>query len=237
MKGDRLVVKDEHIAAARRLAEVILPRLGSLPGRLILAIAGESGSGKSELAVALRQELFDRGIRAVILQQDDYFRYPPHTNAELRRRDLRHVGPSEVRLDLLDRHLAEILEGAEEIEKPLVIYEEDLITKEKLDLRRAKVVIVEGTYTSLLRHVHIRVFIDRTYRETKAARLERAREAQDEFLEKVLEIEHRIISQHKGRADLVITRDYRVEPGPATVKAAGAFGHGRPSSGENRSRG
>lgn len=175
MKGDRLVVKGEHIAAARWLAEVILPRLGSLSGRLVLAIAGESGSGKSELAVALRQELFDRGIRAVILQQDDYFKYPPRTNAELRRRDLGHVGPSEVRLELLDGHLAEILRGAEEIEKPLVIYEEDLIATEKPDLKRAKVVIVEGTYTSLLCNVHVRVFIDRTYRETKAARLERAR--------------------------------------------------------------
>ena len=233
MKGDKLVVKDEHIAAARRLAEIILPRIESLPGRLVLTIAGESGSGKSELAVALRQELFDRGIRSVILQQDDYFKYPPHTNAELRKRDLSHVGPSEVRLDLLDRHLAEILRGAEEIEKPLVIYEEDRIVTEKLDLKNAKVVIVEGTYTSLLRNVHLRVFIDRTYRETRAARLERAREAQDGFLEKVLEIEHRIISQHKANADVVITPDYRVEVAAEGAKAARVFGKG-PSSGEEK---
>jgi uridine kinase len=233
VKGDKLVVKDEHIAAARRLAEIILPRIESLPGRLVLTIAGESGSGKSELAVALRQELFDRGIRSVILQQDDYFKYPPHTNAELRKRDLSHVGPSEVRLDLLDRHLAEILRGAEEIEKPLVIYEEDRIVTEKLDLKNAKVVIVEGTYTSLLGNVHLRVFIDRTYRETRAARLERAREAQDEFLEKVLEIEHRIISQHRANADVVITQDYRVEVVAEGAKAARVSGKG-PSSGEEK---
>ena len=41
-------------------------------------------------------------------------------------------------------------------------------------------------------------------------RLERAREAQDDFLERVLEIEHRIISAHKNRADYLIDKQYRV---------------------------
>jgi uridine kinase len=54
------------------------------------------------------------------------------------------------------------------------------------------------------------VFINLTYRETLQSRLERAREAQDDFLERVLEIEHRIISAHKSRADYLVDKQYQV---------------------------
>jgi uridine kinase len=54
------------------------------------------------------------------------------------------------------------------------------------------------------------VFIDLNYLETLQSRLERAREAQDDLLEKVLEIEHRIISAHKSRADYLIDKQYQV---------------------------
>ena len=62
-------------------------------------------------------------------------------------------------------------------------------------------------------NVDARIFIDRTRLETRAAREKRGREPMDPFIEEVLEIEHAIISAHKARADIVITRDYRVEHG------------------------
>jgi guanylate kinase len=58
--------------------------------------------------------------------------------------------------------------------------------------------------------VDTRIFIDLTYLETQQSRLERAREAQDEFLEKVLVMEHEIISAHKSRAHLIINKDFQV---------------------------
>ncbi len=91
-----------------------------------------------------------------------------------------------------------------------MIYEEDRITEERVGLAGVRVLIVEGTYTSLLPEVDTRVFLDLTYRETRRARLERAREEQDQFLERVLEIEHRIISAHRSRADLVVDSTWRV---------------------------
>ena len=212
MIGDRLVVKPHHRQVAAAIAEAVTPRLGE--GVHVLTIAGESGSGKSETAAALAEDLAPAGIRAVVLQQDDYFVHPPRTNHETRLRDISWVGPQEVRLDLLAEHLRQARAGAAEITKPLVIYEENRAVEERLDLSGARVLIVEGTYTSLLPDVDTRVFIDRTYRETKRARLERAREEQDDFLERVLEIEHRIISNHKARADLVVDRQWRlVSPG------------------------
>jgi hypothetical protein len=46
---------------------------------------------------------------------------------------------------------------------------------------------------------------------TKISRQERAREAQDEYLEKILLIEHKIISLHKSKADIIVTCGYDVE--------------------------
>jgi len=210
MIGDKLNIKQFHVDAAREIARILLPRIRDREGVTVVTVAGESGAGKSEIAYALSEEFAASGCRSLILQQDDYFVYPPKTNAEMRRKDLGHVGPSEVRLSLMDENLGAVLRGAREIEKPLVVYGEDRITSERVSLEGVKVVIVEGTYVTSLGNAHHRVFIDRDYKDTAQARRERAREAQDEHLEEVLKIEHGIISKHKSMADIIVTREYEV---------------------------
>lgn len=211
MRGDKLVIEPHHRAAAATLGARLERRLTDRTAPLIVSIGGESGSGKSELAEALASEFRDRGVPSLVIQQDDYFVYPPKTNDRKRREDIGWVGPQEVRLDLLDRNLRELMNGAESIVKPLVFYDEDRIGEEELTATGVRVVIVEGTYSSLLNNVDLRVFIDRTFRETRSPRIGRAREDQDEFLDRVLRIEHEIISSHKDRADILITSDYSVK--------------------------
>jgi uridine kinase len=214
MIGDKLVIKDKHRRVAEQIVERILPRLRSCRRIYTVTIAGESGSGKSETGRAVADALIGRGYDTLVLQQDDYFVQPPRTNDRTRRRDIGWVGLQEVRLDLLDEHLRRARSGVGSIEKPLVVYEEDRITEETVSLQGIAAVVAEGTYTTALQNVDTRVFIDLTYRETLQSRLERAREAQDDFLEKVLEIEHRVISAHKGRADCIVDKDYQLlEPG------------------------
>jgi uridine kinase len=213
MKGDSIIVEPHHVKAARGIIALIEPRISPSSARLTVTIAGQSGSGKSETATALARALEERGTTSAILQQDDYFVYPPKTNDSTRRRDIDWVGPREVRLDLLDSHLATFLEGAEEIRKPLVIYEEDRISEEVLPVKGVQVLIAEGTYTTLLENAGSRVFIDRDYRQTRGHREKRSRNAAelDEFIERVLAIEHEIISGHKARADIIVTSDYQAQ--------------------------
>jgi uridine kinase len=213
MIGDKLNIKQFHIDAAADIAALLHQELSSAAGVRVLTVAGQSGAGKSEIAYALSEKLGEKGIKCAILQQDDYFVHPPKTNAAKRREDLGHVGMSEVKLSLIEKNLESILGGAASVEKPLVVYEDDRITSEVMDVTGVRVVIVEGTYVTALDNAHHRVFIDRTYLDTAAARLERAREEQDDHLEKVLKIEHGIISKHKERADIIVTRDYKVEMG------------------------
>jgi uridine kinase len=211
MRGDKLIIEPHHREAAANLSSLLEKRSSNRDGPLIVSIGGESGSGKSELAEALADELRARGVPALVIQQDDYFIHPPKTNDRKRREGIDWVGPQEVRLDLLDRHLDALAAGADSVGKPLVFYDEDRIDEEKLIARGVRVVIVEGTYASLLRNVDLRVFIDRTFKQTRSARIGRAREDQDEFLDRVLRIEHEIISSHKDRADILIASDYAVK--------------------------
>lgn len=213
MRGDSIVVEEHHVKAAAGIVELVLPELERHGGRYTITVAGESGSGKSETATALSEALEAAGKSCLILQQDDYFVYPPKTNDRTRRADIAWVGPQEVHLDLLDAHLQAFQEGDSVIEKPLVFYEEDSITSERLDVGEAEVAIAEGTYTTMLSNVDTRVFIDRNYEDTRAHRDKRRRnEAElDPFIDKVLAIEHGIISAHKALAQLVVNKDYSVK--------------------------
>jgi len=211
MKGDIIIVEEHHSRAAQQIVNQILSEVQARAGRYTITVAGESGSGKSETAKALAETFEGQGVACGIYQQDDYFVYPPRSNDVTRRKDIGWVGPQEVRLDLLDAHLQAALAGEDEVTKPLVIYDEDRITAEQLSLAGLKVIIAEGTYTSLLDHVDKKIFIARNRLETMAARQKRGREAMDPFIEDVLKIEHEIISKQRDLADIVISRDYDVE--------------------------
>ena len=207
MIGDKLIIEKHHTERAAEICELLADRIRPSE-RFTLAVAGESGAGKSELAYEIHRLLKERGIGADVLQQDDYFVFPPKTNHEMRRRNLEQVGTYEVKLDFLDSNLRSFKRGESSIYKPLVIYEKDLVTREEMSVGDLAVLIAEGTYTSLLEFVDLRVFIDRTYRQTLEARKRRARDKWEPFIRDVLEREHQIISQHRNLADVVVPDDF-----------------------------
>jgi uridine kinase len=211
MKGDVIIVEEHHRRASAIIAQRLAAEVRSRPRRTTISVAGESGSGKSEMGQALVEAFDTLGIPGAVLGQDDYFVLPPRSNDRARREDISTVGPQEVRLDQLDEHLAAARSGAPEIRKPLVVYADDAIEEETISLGEARVVVAEGTYTTLLQNVDTRVFIARNRLDTMEARARRAREPADPFVEEVLKIEHAIISAHRSRADVVLSRDYEVE--------------------------
>jgi uridine kinase len=204
MRGDILIIGDHHRQAADDILELILPQVRLKPGKFIISVAG-----KSELAYAMEGKLEKMDIRAYIIQQDDYFVFPPKTNERTRVIDINRVGPTEVRLDLLNDNIKAVLDGQSLIEKPLVIFAEDRITSENIDLEPFRVIIVDGTYTTLLEHLDCRIFIDRDWNDTREDRLRRNRENQNAYLENILEIEHNVISRHKEMADIIVDKEFR----------------------------
>lgn len=209
MRGDILKIKPHHSAAARAVYDLLAAEIENAPGRFVVAIGGESGSGKSETAAELARLAGDDGVKAIVIQQDDYFLLPPKTNHRKRLEDFAWVGPGEVRLELLDEHLGRARDASvNELEKPLSLFEEDKLTRETVPLAGVELIIVEGTYATSLENVDRRVFIDRDFEATREARAERGRDVLDDFSERILAREHGFISKLKDKADIIIHKDY-----------------------------
>ena len=206
MIGDRVVPKPYHTRAAEQIVQLLGDSFAT--DRPVLTVAGESGSGKSEIAVELQRLYKERGRSMYIFGQDDYFVYPPKTNDSMRRKDIAHVGTGEVKLTLLDEHMTAFKQSSSELEKPLVNYDEDNVGRETIDATQFDMAVAEGTYTSLLDNADFRIFIDRTYEDTRADRIARKRDEIDDFSDKILKIEHEIISKHRSRADIIVNNDY-----------------------------
>jgi uridine kinase len=209
MRGDILIIGDHHRIAAESIINIALPAIRSKTAKFFFTIGGESGAGKSEIAYAMEGLLEKLNIPAYIIQQDDYFVLPPKTNERMRVISVNRVGPEEVRLDLLNENIKVVALGNPVMKKPLVIFEEDRITEETLDLSPYKVIIIDGTYTTLLENIDCHVFIDRDRNDTREDRLKRNREKQNEYLESILEIEHNIICRHKEMADIIIDKEFK----------------------------
>lgn len=208
MKGDILIIDDNHRKAAAEVVDLILDDIQASPRKFVITVAGESGAGKSEIAASIAEKLDSKGISSFVFGQDDYFVYPPKTNAKTREKDIAWVGMQEVRLNLLDQNLKEAVEGITPLRKPLVDFDADKIGEESVDLTDIDVLIAEGTYTTSLKNADKRVFIDRNKMDTIESRKKRAREAQDEFLDQILTIEHGIIAPQKKLADVVISKTW-----------------------------
>jgi uridine kinase len=213
MKGDVLLLQEYHQQAAGEIVPQIIERIRRKSTRYIITVAGESGSGKSETSRAIAEALGVYEIKSIILGQDDYFILPPKSNDMQRRIDPDWLGPhKEVKLEAMEQNLMDAIQGKNEITKPLIDYDSNTIEEETIGLEGVKVVIAEGTYTSLLKHVDTRIFIVRTWVDTRDHRQKRKRgdEASDPFIEQVLVTEHKIIAGHRQLADFVILNDYYV---------------------------
>jgi uridine kinase len=209
MIGDIVFPEPHHTAAAEAIFDLLKDRIGDK--RRAITIAGESGAGKSEIALEIDRLFAATGKRSLILQQDDYFFLPPKSNEENRRKNIKSVGLGEVNLVLMNEHVRRFkFSPGEKLEKPLVIFEENRIDKETLVPAEFDILIAEGTYTTLLKHADYHVFIDKTYEETLAHRQGRGRDPLDEAAERFLEIEHSIISKHRTLAEIVVNGDYTV---------------------------
>lgn len=213
MKGDILLLNEHHINAAKSIVSQITDKIQSKKNRFVITVAGESGSGKSETALAISNELKKLGISSVILGQDDYFYLPPRSNSEKRRMDSDWLGPHmEVNFAVFEKNLVDAIGGSTEILKPIVDYNANSVESESINLMGVKVILAEGTYTSLLKHVDVKIFIARNWLKTLEDRKKRNRgnEVNDVFTEGILATEHKIIAGHKQLADFVIGEDYEV---------------------------
>ena len=182
--------------------------------RLVIGVAGESGSGKSTAAAQLADVLNARGIPSAFINQDNYFIRPPRTNHEFRLQDLANVGPQEVQLALISEHIEAFRAGGH-VTAPAVNYPENRFDTVTRDFAGLQVLIVEGTYVLMLAGLDVGVFLEATHRDTHERRMARNRDIWEPIIDTILDIEHRLIAPQAERAHWLIDRDFRLRRGPA----------------------
>lgn len=211
MIGDRVFIKPHHTRAAEKILAACPHAVSAAingESAWVVAIAGESGCGKSETAAEVARLLDERGAPAFILGQDDFYMFPPKTNRRMRELNPEQIGPAEVKLDYIDALIHGFRQGLSRIWVPEVDFDDDRIDHVERDIAGIRALIVEGTYCTRLQNVDTHVFIDRSYHQTREDRRARARDALDGFEDEILQIEHEIIRTQRERAHLVVPADF-----------------------------
>lgn len=215
----RFKTEERVLNTIRPAAESILNELNFNAKEVtVVAIAGESGSGKTTLSKAFKAILTEKGQQVLLLHQDDYFKLPPKKNHAARVRDFAHIGPQEVRIDLLEEHIKNIKKKAiKEVSIPIMNWETDTEETLKTDVSDVNVILVDGTYVLLLTEVDYKIYINTHHSYTRNNRVSRNREEVTDFIEKVLEKESAIISGQACKADVILNDQLQILHNKLTV--------------------
>jgi len=208
---EELEIRSEYFDLARSLVEKLVAAGDLSAPKSIIAIGGESGSGKSTTAFCLENELKEKGINTITLHMDSYFKLPPRDNHEKRVQSLDNVGPKEVDLEKLNSHISAFKDAASFIEIPVVNYKDNNFSYNNTDVSEFQVMIVEGVYVFMLENIDAKISLIRTYKDTLASRMKRTRESYQPLVESILEIEHDIVSPAIATADYIIDKNYQIQ--------------------------
>lgn len=210
MLGDVLLIADKHRNAAEGIVEEIL-RVRK--NKFIVAISGESGSGKSELAHCVARNLRNEKIMAKPLHIDNYYKIHPLVRTEWRKKHgiENAVGLGEYDWDTLYQNIDDFKHNRKTT-MPCVDLVTEQIDQLTTDFKGIDMLIIDGLYAISTEGADIKVFIELTYQDTKKAQLLRGKEPQNEYRMKVLEQEHQVVQSLKPKADMYIDLDYKVRP-------------------------
>jgi uridine kinase len=214
MLGDVLIINEKHKKAAESIYESLLEKISSKKKkyRFIVAISGESGAGKSELSHSLALLLKNSGKNVKILHTDNYYKIPPKERTDWRKKHgINKVGATEYDWMLLNRNIKEFKEGREAL-MPCVDIVSKQIDKLITNFSDIDILVVDGLYAIKIKNIDLRVYINLTYHDTKKDRGNRGKETNDDFRFQVLEMEHQQLMTLKPKADLIVNREYKVEP-------------------------
>ena len=210
MLGDILLIQEKH----KKAGEIIIKKiLQNKKDKYIVAISGESGSGKTELAHVIAKGLRKYNIMAKPLHTDNYYKTHP-----LERREWRSeqgienvVGYNEYDWKAIQKNIDDFKNNRVS-EMPCVDLVTEQVDRLTTDFSQVDMLIVDGLYAIKAENIDLRIFIELTYLETKEkhSKDSRGKEVMDEIRWATLAQEHKMVQSLKPMADLLITRNYEV---------------------------
>ena len=207
-----MLINDMHKDAAESLCELVLAELEEKDDRYryIVAISGESGSGKSELAHALGKKLKENYIRVKVIHTDNYYKIQPLLREEWRR----NKGFDRIGIDEYDwikiRKTIRDFKEEQECMIPCIDLIPEQVDKLLTDFSKIDLLIIDGLYAINAPDIDLPVFIDLTFHETKINQIIRMKEALSDFRLAILEREHQAVSSLKPKARYIVDKSYQV---------------------------
>ena len=178
---------------------------------IMIGIAGGSGSGKSTFTNRLKAEF---GDQVTVIYHDNYYKANDGIPFEVRQK-INYDHPDAFETDLLIAHLKALRRG-ESVQCPVYDYSQHNRTKETIELRPSKIIIVEGILVlenpELRSLFDIKIYVEADADERIIRRIirdvkERGRHVEDisaQYLTTVKPMHYLYVEPTKALADIVI---------------------------------
>ena len=203
MIGDIIIVEEIH----HKKCKIIYPAVMDCYRcrKMVITIAGISGTGKTEVATVLQNNLFYwHKLRAKIIHIDDYYKTDYHTRNSSRK-ETGIIGKEEINWEKLN-HIVSIFRSnlpklyVRRIHKFLDSVEYVISNNRKID-----VLIVEGIYANYLDDKDFSVYLEGNIEETYAFRKKRGKEnPDDDYRRLVLKKESKDIIRSRKFSDMIV---------------------------------
>jgi len=204
MLNDVVTIKKKHEDAATTLFDRVMLDRGE---KYIIAISGEVGVGKCEIAHVLGRKLVQEAIHVKLLHMDNYYIIPPLERMEWRKKNgIDKIGFEEYDWHKINSILDDFMNNRKSV-IPIV----DLFTQQvdqlHTDFNGIEVLIIEGLYSIRVAQANLRVFIELTYKDTWEEQMMTQKEVLDDFRIEVLKREHTVVQSLNKTADFYIDFD------------------------------
>lgn len=197
--GDVLKINESHVKRSETLFNWLRDKYVNIDERLVIAVGGPSGSGKSEIGALIAAMYQGIGVSALLVPCDNYPIRAPKFNDAHRRELFDSKGEEALAAylgsedEILFSRLGEIsrdfLSGASAVNLRKINMQTCEITESiPTDVGDAKVLVFEGTWSCRIPGLSESVFLATDFKKTAAHRAKRARvEIQDDENRKFIE--------------------------------------------------
>lgn len=201
MQNQVITITDKHRAAAKLIFDRIIQE--QTP-KYIVTVTGEVGTGKSTVSYLLAKQLKEHGIRAKIMDLDNYYKIPPMERKEWRQKHgLQHIGPDEYDWNRI-YHNIEDFKQSKLATMPLVDLMTDYTDTLTTDFSGVDLLIIKGLYSIKCKESKLKVFIELTYKEALEQDIFETTEATDDFRIQVMQHEQLVVQKLKKEANFFI---------------------------------
>ena len=204
MLNDVITIEKKHTNAAVTLFDRIIRDRKT---KFIVAISGEVGTGKCEIAHELGRILIEAGISVKLLLLDNYYHIPPLERMEWRKKNgLEKIGYDEYDWNTVNRNIDDFRMNKKSV-MPIVDLFTQKVDQLHTDFKGIEVLIIAGLYSIHISQSDLRVFIELTYEDTFEEQAITHKEVMDDFRMEVLKQEHKAVQSLKPLADFYIDFD------------------------------